>query len=64
MGLIADKINMFGKTYNTVGSSDSNLVLKTKGDLKIQWGSKYIDLIKNGKIVSSNSNILCSSAKN
>ena len=26
------KTNMFGKTYNTIGSTDSNLVLKTKGD--------------------------------
>ena len=44
------KTNMFGKTYNTIGSTDSNFIIKTKGDLKIQWGGKYIDLIKNGKI--------------
>ena len=44
---------MFGKTYDTVGSSDSNLILKTRGDIKIQWGGKYIDLIKDGKINSS-----------
>jgi hypothetical protein len=39
MGALADKIagktTMFGKTYNTVGSSDSNFIIKTKGDLKI-----------------------------
>lgn len=52
------KLTMFGKTFNTVGSTDANLVLKTKGDLKIQWGGKFIDLIKNGKIASTNSNIL------
>lgn len=44
---------MFGKTYNTIGSSESNFIIKTKGDLKIQWGNKFIDLIKNGKVVPS-----------
>lgn len=52
------KTNMFGKTYNTIGSTDSNFVIKTKGDLKIQWGNKFIDLIKNGKVASSNSELL------
>jgi len=41
---------MFGKTYNTVGSANDNLVLQTKGDIKIRWGNKFIDLIKNGKV--------------
>ena len=41
---------MFGKAYDTVGSADKNLILQTRGDLKVKWGSKYIDLIKNGKI--------------
>ena len=44
---------MFGKTYNTIGSTDSNFIIKTKGDLKVQWGNKYIDIIKNGKIANS-----------
>ena len=48
-----DKTNLFGKTYNTVGSTDSNFIIKTKGDLKVQWGNKYIDILKNGKIASS-----------
>lgn len=47
------KTNMFGKTYNTIGSTDSNFIIKTKGDLKVQWGNKFIDVIKNGKIASS-----------
>lgn len=51
------KTSMFGKTYNTIGSTDSNFIIKTKGDLKIQWSNKFIDLIKNGKIVSNSENI-------
>ena len=43
-------LTMFGKTYNTVGSANDNLVLQTKGDIKIRWGNKFIDLIKNGKV--------------
>ena len=41
---------MFGKAYDTVGSTNKNLILQTRGDLKIRWGNKFIDLIKNGKI--------------
>lgn len=52
------KTNMFGKAYNTIGSTDSNFIIKTKGDLKVQWGNKYIDVIKNGKIASEGSKIL------
>ena len=52
------KTNMFGKTYNTIGSTDSNFLIKTKGDLKVQWGGKFIDIIKNGKLASAGANIL------
>lgn len=51
-------INMFGKTYNTIGSTESNFIIKTKGDLKVQWGNKYIDIIKNGKIASGQTKLL------
>lgn len=52
------KTNMFGKTYNTIGSTDSNFIIKTKGDLKVQWGGKFIDIIKNGKLASAGADIL------
>ena len=40
----------FGRSYSQVGESDSDFLIKTKGQVKIQWGNKFIDLIKNGKI--------------
>lgn len=53
-----NKLSMFGKVFNTVGSTDSNFVIKTKGDLKVQWGNKFIDLIKDGKIIQNNPDLL------
>ena len=53
-----ERTNMFGKTYNTIGSTDSNFIIKTKGDLKVQWGGKFIDVIKNGKLASTGVDIL------
>lgn len=47
---MADKIQLFGRSYNQLGDSNSDIILKTKGQIKIQWGSRYIDLIKDGKI--------------
>ena len=41
---------LFGRIFDSVGSSSSDLLLKTKGQVKIQWGNKFIDLIKDGKI--------------
>ena len=42
-----------GISYETVGSSNANLLLKCNGTARIQWGNKLIDLIKNGKIAQS-----------
>ena len=42
-----------GTSYETIGSSSSNLLIKCNGTARIQWGNKLIDLIKNGKIASS-----------
>jgi hypothetical protein len=41
---------MFGRSYSQYGNSNSDFLIKTKGQVKIQWGSKFIDLIKDGKI--------------
>lgn len=46
-----------GKPSNTVGEKDSTLVLRGSS-IKIQWGNKFIDLIKNGKINTNTDKIL------
>ena len=46
-----------GKPSNTIGDKDSQLVLRGSS-IKIQWGNKFIDLIKNGKINCDSSKIL------
>ncbi len=52
---MSEKTTIGGVVYETIGSSSSNLLLKCNGTARIQWGTKLIDLIKNGKIVSENS---------
>lgn len=44
------KLQAFGRSYSSVGDSSSDFLIKTRGQVKIQWGSKFIDLIKDGKI--------------
>lgn len=41
---------LFGKPTESIGSSSSQLLLKNNGSVKIQWGNKFIDLVKNGKL--------------
>ena len=43
----------FGRTYETVGNVSGDLLLKTRGGIKVQIGSSFIDLVKNGKINAS-----------
>ena len=43
-------LKLFGRDFDSIGSSSSDLLLKTKGQVKVQWGNKFIDLLKDGKI--------------
>lgn len=52
---MSERTTIGGTVYESVGSSSSNLLLKCNGTARIQWGSKLIDLVKNGKIASDNS---------
>lgn len=49
---------LFGKNYQETGKSSSPLLLRSNGEIKLQWGNKFIDLIKNGKLNSQSENIL------
>lgn len=44
--------SLFGRVFEEIGSSTSDLLLKTKGKVKIQWGNKFIDLINEEGVVS------------
>lgn len=45
-----DSLSMFGKNHCQLGNSNSDLILKTKGLVKIQWGNKFINLLKGDKL--------------
>lgn len=40
----------FGRTYNATGDTNADFLIKTRGQVKVQYGNKFIDLIKNGKL--------------
>lgn len=46
-----------GKPSNTVGEKDSTLILRGSS-VKVQWGNKFIDLIKNGKVNAEQDKLL------
>ncbi len=54
---MSERTTIGGTVYETLGSSSSNLLLRCNGTARIQWGNKLIDLIKNGKIVSSGNSV-------
>lgn len=41
---------MFGRSYEPIGSTTTDLLLKTRGQVKLQIGNKFIDLIKDQKL--------------
>lgn len=47
---MSNKISLFGRSYTQLGDGVSDIILKTKGQIKLQYGNKFIDLIKDGKI--------------
>lgn len=55
---MSERTTIGGVMYESVGSSSSNLLLKCNGTARIQWGSKFIDLIKDGKIATEQSSEL------
>lgn len=52
---MSERTTIGGTVYEAIGSSSSNLLLRCNGTARIQWGGRLIDLIKNGKIASSDS---------
>lgn len=50
---MSERTTIGGVSYESIGSSSSNLLLKCNGTARIQWGGKLIDLIKDGKIAST-----------
>lgn len=54
---MSERTTIGGISYESIGSSSSNLLLKSNGTVRVQWGGKLIDLIKNGKIASGESSI-------
>lgn len=41
---------LFGRAYESIGDTSGDLILKTRGNIKVQVGSSFVDLIKGGKI--------------
>lgn len=60
---IQKNLSLFGRSYAQYGDTNSDFLIKTKGQVKIQWGNKFIDLIKDGKINVDSSFIFSSPSK-
>ena len=42
-----DTSNLFNKNHNELGSLDKDLILKTRGQVRIQFGKKFVNLLNN-----------------
>lgn len=47
---MSDNISLFGRTYAQLGSTKSDTIIRTRGQVKIQIGNTFIDLIKDNKL--------------
>lgn len=41
---------LFGRAYESIGDTSGDLILKTRGNIKVQVGSSFVDLIKGGEL--------------
>lgn len=48
---------LFGKSYRSAGDTQSDLLLKTRGNIKVQYNNSFVDLFKDGKIALDTKNI-------
>lgn len=44
---------LFGRAYESIGDTSGDLILKTRGNIKVQVGSSFVDLIKGGELNSN-----------
>lgn len=43
-------MRLFGREYDMIGSEGKDICLITKGKVKVKWGKKFIDIVKDGKL--------------
>ena len=42
---------IFGSEHGIFGNSQRDLILRTRGKVKVQWGNKFVDLFSMGKLL-------------
>lgn len=53
-----DKINLFGRSQQLIGDGKSDVVLNTRGKIRIKIGTKFIDLFDGNKIKGSDTEFI------
>lgn len=53
-----NKNRLFGRSYTQLGDSNTDIILLTKGQIKVKYGNKFFDLIKDGKVNADLSDII------